>query len=506
MTSRLAGWISPLRARGAKELYWLSVDHSSELGSESSRSARRILRLRLRLKAFLRYPLNSRKRRQFRHKHGDTRNASPAPPSVTLQIKRQARHDPAIFAPGRSALPYLRQIHAANLSERDGVDVVGLFNKVRARPRTVLVVPWLNIGGADNYAADLLDALLAAGAGPALAVVTQQAAAEADGWEKRKEIARLAPFRAANVLFWPDFCSPNAAMFGRFLNTLGAERIIVINSRIGLEAVAMFGRGLSQTTSLYCAYFSLDVNVSVAVYGARFPRRTSPFALTLTDNEPMALTLRRLHGGQPGPGVAVLPPRAPAVTDDVFFARAAARWKRARAAETRPRWVWISRIERMKGVEVLKCLAELRPNDQFDLYGPTQDDPRELGLVLPNLRYRGLVPDVGAADFSEYDGFVFTSLFEGMPNVTLEMCQQAVPMILADVGGLRDTFDEGVLFVAHQAKFRETASLFANALDQVASMNGAAIAAMVTAARERALHRHSPAAYSRAVGKIFGLS
>ena len=505
MRSQIDGWISRLSGRGRREPHSLSEDHFSESEPKSSRSAERVRRLRLGLRAFLRYPLNARKRRQYRRKHGNTRNASPPPLSVTLQIQRQARHEPAIFAPGRSALPYLRQVHAANLAERDGVDVIGLFAKVRARPKTVLVAPWLNIGGADNYGADLLDALLAAGAGPALAVITQQTAAEAEGWEKREEIARLAPFRAASVLFWPDFCAPSAVIFGRFLNALGAERIIVINSRVGLEAVAMFGRGLSRNARLYCAYFSLDVNVSVAVYGARFPRRTTPFALTLTDNEPMALTMRRLHGGQPGPGIAVLPPRLPAVADEVFFARVAARRKRARGG-AQPRWVWVSRIERMKGVEVLKCLAELRPNDQFDLYGPTQDDPRELGLVMPNLRYRGVLPDVGGADFSDYDGFAFTSLFEGMPNITLEMCQQAVPMILADVGGLRDTFVDGVLFVPHQAKALETASLFADALDQVASMDGAAIAAMVTAARKRALLRHAPAAYFQAVKTIFGLS
>jgi glycosyltransferase involved in cell wall biosynthesis len=287
---------------------------------------------------------------------------------------------------------------------------------------------------------------------------------------------------------------------------LGAERIIIVNSRIGLDAIAMFGRGLSQNARLYCAYFSLDLNGSVAVYGARFPRRTTPFALTLTDNQPMAAIMRCHHGSQPGPGIAVLPPRLPSVADDVFRSRIAARRSRVRAAETAPRWVWISRIELTKGTDALRYLAALRPTHQFDLYGPTQESLRLLGLVQHNISYQGVLPDLLTADFAQYDGFVFTSLFEGMPNVALEMCQHAIPMILADVGGLRDTFDEGVLFVQHQADSSETAGRFAVALDQVALMDGAATSAMVTAARERAWLRHSPAAHARAVTKIFGLS
>ena len=467
--------------------------------------ARRVLRLHFGLNALVRHPLDRRKRKEFRRRGRSPQNAVPAPASITLQIRHQARHEPAILAPGPSALPYLKQIGAADLGERDGVDATGLFNAVQARPKTVFVLPWLKIGGAENYAAGLLDALVASGGGPALVVVTQQTAAEAREWEKREELARLAPFRTATVLFWPEFGGPSVVMFGRFLNALGAQRIIVVNSRIGLDAVATFGRGLSQSTKLYCAYFSLDVNSSVAVYGACFPRRTTPFAFTLTDNEPMAETVRRLHGSQPGPGVLVLRPRLLTLSDDVFHARVIARRKRVRVTGAAPRWVWVSRIEPLKGTKVLKHLAALRPGHRFDLYGPTRDLPRKLGLAMPNIRYRGVLPDVQGTDFAEYDGFVFMSLFEGMPNVPLEMCQQAVPMILADVGGLRDTFDKGVLFVPHQDEYSKTAFLFAEALDQVASMDGSAIAAMVTTARERALAKHSPKAHARAVAEVFNL-
>jgi glycosyltransferase involved in cell wall biosynthesis len=469
------------------------------------------MRFLLNVTAIYRHPLNREKRREYRRRRlmGAlwTKTIAPPPQTIIEQIIDQGRHELAILAPGALALPYLPQFDAADISERDGVDAIRLLDSLKARPMTVLVAPWLVIGGADSYAADLLEALISLGAGPALVVLTDQTAREAGNW---REFARLAPFHAAQLLFWRDFCvdsgTRNVVTFGRFLNFLRPQRIIVVNSRIGFDAVAMFGRPLSRGSRLFCAYFSISVRALGAPYGARFPRRTGPFALTLTDNEPMAATMRRLHGGQPGPGVAVLPPRVPEAPDDVFAARAALRRERTRSVRRAFRWVWISRIEAMKGTEVLAKLAEQRTHDQFDLFGPVWSNLRDFGLMRKNVRYRGVLPDVLGADFASYDGFVFTSLFEGMPNIVLEMSQQAIPMIVSDVGGLRDTFADTVTFVSQRTDPRETAALFAAALDQVAAMDEAAVAAMVDAAREKALAKHSRAAHARAVAEVFALS
>jgi glycosyltransferase involved in cell wall biosynthesis len=491
----------PILAEGEKTLRFQSA-----IWNMSGRGQRKHgMRFLLNVTAIYRHPLNREKRREYRRRRLTARLPT-LPHAIIEQITQQARHDLAILAPGALALPHLRQVDAVDLFARDGVDVVRLLGSLRVRPKTVIVAPWLVVGGAEYYAADLLEALLSAGAGPALVVLTEHTASEAGDWQK---LARLAPFRAAQLLFWRDFCGPggvrNAGILGRFLHLFRSERVIVVNSRIGFDAIAVFGRALSQSARLYCAYFSIGVNALGAPYGARFPRRTAQFALTLTDNESMAATMRRLHGSQPGPGVAVLPSRVPEAPEDVFASRIAARRTRVRSARKAFRWVWISRIEKMKGTDILTPLAGLRPNHQFDLFGPLRGNLRDFGLVGKNVEYRGFLPDVLTADFSSYDGFVFTSLFEGMPNVVLEMSQQAIPMILTDVGGLRETFSDSVLFVPPRSDPGETAALFAAALDRVAAMDDTAITAMVSAAREKALARHSPAAYARAVAELFGL-
>jgi glycosyltransferase involved in cell wall biosynthesis len=437
------------------------------------------------------------------------RPQAPAPPAVLAQIMEQARHEPAILAAGAKALPNLRRFDALDLADRDGIATDKLMASVPARPKSVIVLPHLVVGGAEKYSADLADALAAGGSSPILIIVTEQTAAAADGWEK---LAILAPFCAAHVVFWRDACGgpghANPMMFARFLNALRPGLLVVVNSRLGLDAVATFGRGLAQHARIACAFFSMGVDGLGAPYEARFPRRTLPFSLALTDNEPMADRLRRLYGEIAGPGIALLPPRIQPAAEKVFSARLAAR--RSRIEGRKPgqgrRWAWVSRIEPFKGTELLAAIARTRPADRFDIFGPLHGEAGALGLDLPNIVIRGNLPDVTAADFAAHDGFLFTSLFEGMPNVVLEMSQHTIPMVLAEVGGLRHTFgDDAAFFVRHGPSLADTVAGFGHALDRLAGLDAEATTGMVTAARAQVLARHSPEAHARAVATLFDL-
>ncbi|MBK7953299.1 MAG: glycosyltransferase [Candidatus Accumulibacter sp.] len=268
--------------------------------------------------------------------------------------------------------------------------------------------------------------------------------------------------------------------------------------------MSKFGRALSYKARLYCAYFSLGVQGLGAPYGTRYPHRTLPFAYALTDNVQMVNDLRRLWGALPGPGVVELPARVEAADEGTFLARLEARRLKAGQRSPQRRWLWVSRVESFKGTSILAKIAPTLPNDQFELFGPISGSLPDLGLTAPNIRHCGILSDIASSDFSTYDGFLFTSLFEGMPNVVLEMSQHAIPMALADVGGLRGTLsDASVMFVRHGQTVEESAANYVSALEGIGNLTTLELLVMVETARAQVLRRHSPTAYHDNVARIF---
>jgi glycosyltransferase involved in cell wall biosynthesis len=425
--------------------------------------------------------------------------------SVLAQIVAQARHEPAILAPGLAAVPNLRRFLAVDLAGREGLDVGGLLDAIGQRTDVVFLLPWLTLGGADKFAADMADALMAQDYGPVLVLVTDQHPEAATGWER---LGILTPYHRARVVFWRSHCTAprvDPMLIARLLNGLRPRALIVLNSAAGLEAVAKYGRGLGQATRIVCTYFSMGLEGVGNVSGRYMPRRTLPHAVALTDNSPMRDSLEQMFGGIPGPGIALLPPRILPASEDLFATRLALRG--ARAAAPPARWAWVSRIEPSKGTAVLAALARRRPADAFELFGPLEHPLGQLGLDRSNIRHQGTLPDVAAADFSDHDGFLFTSLFEGMPNVVLEMSQHAIPLVLADVGGLRDTLDRtAAIFVEHGTSAEETAAAFDVALERLRAMPPGQVTAMLRAARVQVLSRHSPDDFARGVAALFGTS
>lgn len=420
-------------------------------------------------------------------------------PQILALVKDQGRHDPAVFAPGPNAIMSLNRFAGPDLMARDRVDPHRLFEAFAPRPDVVILVPFLVPGGAEKYAADIVDVLARELRLNVTVVVTEQTSSAAGDWQS---LAILRPLRFASLIFWRDIClawNPVVTL-ARLLNVLRPKALFVMNSRLGLDVVARFGRGLSVSTRLYCAYFSISPHALGAPYGARFPRLTAKYAASLSDNKPMTETLRDRYAGLGAHAVEYLPPRVEPTSTKVFERRLQARIDRADSSDHSGRhWLWISRIEEFKGASVLANLAALRPDDVFHVFGPGSSNAGQFGLDRPNVRLGGVLSDVSKLNAARYDGFLFTSRFEGMPNIVLEMAQHAIPMVLSAVGGLRDTFGgDGPRFVELGHDDDSNANLFDEALSRLPSA-AVEIERLVRRAYEAVLSRHSPAVHAAAV-------
>jgi glycosyltransferase involved in cell wall biosynthesis len=102
---------------------------------------------------------------------------------------------------------------------------------------------------------------------------------------------------------------------------------------------------------------------------------------------------------------------------------------------------WVGRWDIYKDIELVELLATEMPELMIDVIhtGGLLDS----GIMgLDNVRFIPGDTDWMSMDFTGYDFYLFTSMFEGVPNAPLEVAGLGVPLVAADVGGLRESFDD----------------------------------------------------------------
>ena len=139
------------------------------------------------------------------------------------------------------------------------------------------------------------------------------------------------------------------------------------------------------------------------------------------------------------------------------------------------RLLWASRIDWQKRPDLLLLIgAELQRRNvpiTIEIYGrsvlsginPSQFDS------CPRLQYQGPFNDFGSLDSSRYDGFVYTSMFDGLPNVVLEAMAAGLPVIAPDCDGLPEVVrsgDTGFL-VPNVADIQELVRTYCNMIERL---------------------------------------
>ncbi len=109
------------------------------------------------------------------------------------------------------------------------------------------------------------------------------------------------------------------------------------------------------------------------------------------------------------------------------------------------RFVFVGRLEHNKGIGYLCAAFAGLPQAHLTIVGsgPLGDELRAK-YALPNIEFAGRLDD--AELFARYhasDGFIFASLYEGMPTVILEAMACGLPVIATDIGAVTTMVDAG---------------------------------------------------------------
>jgi glycosyltransferase involved in cell wall biosynthesis len=129
--------------------------------------------------------------------------------------------------------------------------------------------------------------------------------------------------------------------------------------------------------------------------------------------------------------------------------------------------LWAGRFSKQKNIDLLMEIVALS-QFSFVVWGwgekAEQERLHSFASTASNLIVRGSYPSYASLPVEEYDALLYTSLWDGLPNVLIETAAVGVPIVASDVGGVKElvTQDAGWLIEDH-----ENLRAYIRALDEI---------------------------------------
>lgn len=329
------------------------------------------------------------------------------------------------FEPGLDFLAFPEPLHYSPLSKTGWTSGIFKIRKYLRHERYdfLFFLPWLKKGGADLASLYHINAVSNRGFKVAV-VLTEDAESE---WT-----SRLPPgvdFIPFGEIFGSIELRYQAQLIYHLVSALSASKIHIINSTAAWEALNLFSLPLKSIADVYVSLYCYDyTEIDEPVGYARNIRKCiAGITGVYTDNTTFKDHLVNEIGLDQNL-IHVLPhpvPNAPVAKPYPHLSR---------------KILWASRLDRQKQPEILIEIAKKLPFVTFDVYGSAV-----LGLEnnilkklqdVPNIVYKGAFSSPNELTKEQYRCFLYTSLWDGMPNILLEMLWAGMLVIAPDVGGI----------------------------------------------------------------------
>ena len=300
---------------------------------------------------------------------------------------------------------------------------------------TVVCIPWIRTGGADLLAALMTAAL-----------------------RRVRPGERVLMLRVDNPHFdrpeWfgPDIDIVDLSGIVRALGEADAERllytllvglrprrVININSLVCWNTFRRFGRQLRVSTRLYAYLVCWDQTRSGlrTGYPSEFYPLTAPsLDGVFTDSQYFKRELETMYVLPRALRDRLIPLYTPCRLEPARLTMAelgaASVGRRAR-----PLILWGGRLDPQKRFDILEAVAWKLPHVDFRAWGrPTFGSGPNPARLPPNLALMGEFGSPLELPLADSDGWLFTSDWEGTPNMIIELCTLGVPIVASAVSGV----------------------------------------------------------------------
>lgn len=359
---------------------------------------------------------------------------SPALPAwVKKEMLALADIDPSLHPDG-PLLGHVSFYSAAWCYDEPGQIYTELRNAIQSPVDIVIAVPWLKTGGADLGALHVANTLADDLGQRVLVLATEDAASPWAG--------RLSPrvqFLSVGGRLNGIAAGHQIDVLVRLLLQVRPSVFHVMNSRLAWDAVARNGLALRQHMKLYASLYCDDFDESGMPVGyarAYLPRCHPMLEAVVTDNQRTWRTWVA-EMAVPESLFRVLPYPAPHSVHEGGIAGSA----QGKAL------LWAGRLDRQKRPDVLARIAQALPSYRFDVYGASVWQPADIADLrnLPNVCLHGHYEHFDDLVRPDHVAFIYTSEWDGMPNILMEAAAAGLPVIAPNVGGIPDFIDESAL-------------------------------------------------------------
>ena len=220
----------------------------------------------------------------------------------------------------------------------------------------------------------------------------------------------------------------------RFLKQIKVKRIINVNSDLMFRVLKDFGDSLSRTSELYAFCFSASRNVSGQYVGYTF--EYIPFVIkylkyVLTDNKNIIDFLTEMYGFNK--------------ESFRFIYQPIKEFKQRKFREEKEEIdiLWASRIDYEKLPDVLeKITKESNDKMRFHIFGGSVLDShfniKKLSHFKNSKYYGSYSNGLKTIPDKDFDVYLYTSAFDGMPNTVLEAIALGIPVVASNIGGIHE--------------------------------------------------------------------
>lgn len=411
-------------------------------------------------------------------------------------VRRAQAIDPSLGEPRT-----ISAVYAAPFHDRVADVMTMILERIPAKVfGTIVTVPWLRTGGADLVACQVASAVLEARpAENVLLLRVDQKHLERPDWVP----AGVDQVLIADLLDGLSSDQAESLLYSLILS-LRPERVINVNSLRIWRTFERFGNRLSTRVNLYSYLFCWDQTPQGlrVGYPSMFYAATSPYlAATFTDTDYLRDELVKIYHPPLAVAKATVPLYTPVRSEPTERTMAELSVSRP-ARNARPVVLWAGRIDRQKRFDLVQDIARLMPDVDFMCWGDALlDSPPDLHRSPRNLKLNPGFKDYSDLPLETADAWLFTSAWEGMPTILLELAIRGVAVIASQVGGVPEMADAETSFPVDDINDPDA---YVAAI-RFALNNPKVRVERARTMQERAARRHSTKAYVAKIKEVFDL-